>query len=189
MLKYSLACLLLVLALASCRKEPSYPDEPQISFKRVEQYDFDDQGLQIDSIFLVVGFQDGDGNLGLSNDTTSSDTKPPFNTGSPYENNFIIRLLKWQENPNNPGQFEFREFEFPVAGFDLSGRFPRISQDDREEPLEGEIRFGMQFTNEIEEYFAPGDVIKFEVFIYDRDTPVPNKSNVIVSEPITLFEQ
>ncbi|HEY4652121.1 MAG TPA: hypothetical protein VIG72_11945 [Pontibacter sp.] len=191
MLKYSLACLLLVLALASCRKEPNYPKEPQISFKRVERFDHDDLGLQKDSLFLVIGFQDGDGNLGLrplTKDGSDPDSESPFNEGSPYEKNFIVKLLKQVPDPNNPGQLVFEEFRFPEVGFDLSGRFPRISADDREEPLEGEIRLGLEFTNEREDYFAPGDVIKFEVFIYDRQRPVPNKSNVVVSEPVTLFE-
>ncbi|MBB6611963.1 hypothetical protein H7F15_13010 [Pontibacter sp. Tf4] len=191
MLKYGLGCLLLVLALASCRKEPNYPDEPHITFKRVEQFDHDDRGLQIDSLFLVIGFQDGDGNLGLRTIDTENpdpDSQPPFNQGSPYEKNFIVKLLKQVPDPNNPDEYIFEEFQFPVAGFDLSGRFPRISSDDREEPLEGEIRYGLELTNENEDFFAPGDVIKFEVFIYDRETPVPNKSNVVVSEPITLFE-
>jgi hypothetical protein len=186
MLKYGLASLLLLLVFTSCRKEPNYPDEPQISFKRIEKSEHDANGLQIDSIFLVVGFQDGDGNLGLSTDRNSGDFDPPFNQGSPYEHNFKVRLLEQVPDPNNPGEFIFQDFQFPVEGFDLSGRFPRISSDERPEPLEGEIRFGMIFTNEVA--FEPGDVIKFEVYIYDRTLPVPNKSNVIVSDPITLFE-
>lgn len=185
-LKYSLACLLLALALASCRKEPNYPDVPQISFKRIIQTSHDADGLQIDSIFLVVGFQDGDGNLGLSSDDKSEDYSFPFEKGSVYENNFQVKLLQQVPDPNNPSEFIFQEYQFPVEGFNLSGRFPRISTDDREEPLEGEIKFGMQFT---EEFFRPGEVIKFEVFIYDRETPVPNKSNVIESEPVTLFTE
>ncbi|NDK56002.1 hypothetical protein [Pontibacter fetidus] len=186
MLKYSLSCLLLVLTLASCRKEPNYPDEPQISFKRVEQYDHDALGVQKDSLFLVIGFQDGDGNLGLSSDDKSEDYNFPFQKGSPYEKNFIIKVLRARPDPNNPGDPVFEELIFPT-GTDLSGRFPRISNDDRKEPLEGEIKLALEITNENEQYYAVGDVVKFEVFIYDRTTPVPNKSNVVTSEPITLF--
>lgn len=184
MLKYSLVCLLLVVALASCRKEPNYPDEPQISFKRIEQFSHDDENIRKDSVFLVIGFQDGDGNLGLSSAPDSPDKQPPFQSGSVYENNFIVRLLQQVPDPNNPGKLIFVDYPFPVEGFTLSGRFPRISTDEREEPLEGEIRFGMEFT---EEFFRPGEVIKFEVYIYDRNTPVPNKSNVVQSDPVTLF--
>lgn len=185
MLKYSFTCLLLLVVFASCRKEPNYPDEPQISFKRIEQFAHDANNLQIDSIFLVIGFQDGDGNLGLSSDDKSADYNPPFQKGSIYENNFKVRLQKQVPDSNKPGEFTFIDYKFPVEGFDLSGRFPRISSDDRKEPLEGEIRFGMEFT---EEFFVPGEVIRFEVFIYDRETPVPNKSNVIVTDPVTLFK-
>ncbi|WP_162426941.1 hypothetical protein [Pontibacter pudoricolor] len=192
MLKYSLACVVLVLALASCRKEPNYPDEPQISFKRIEQVSHDALGIEKDSLFLIVKFQDGDGNLGLrplvKNPQTDIDSQTPFNEGSIYENNFIIKVLRARPDVNNPGELNFEELQFP-DGLNLNGRFPRISNDDREEPLEGEIRLALEITNENEFYYAVGDIIKFEVFIYDRTTPVPNKSNVIVSEPITLFTE
>lgn len=174
MLKYSLAFVLLVLALSSCRKEPNYPDEPQISFNRIEKFSHVQNGVRIDTLTFVIGYQDGDGNLGLST-TLPEDSAPPFNFGSPYYNNYV---LTFYEQVNG----EWVPFR---GGFTLAQRFPRISNDDREEPLEGEIKFKYAFT---ELDIEPGTVMRFEAYIYDRDTPVPNKSNVVVSEPVTLLE-
>lgn len=186
MLKYSALLLLLVLVLGSCRKEPHYPNTPEIEFKRIEQVHLPEEfGIRRDEISIVIGFRDGDGNLGLSARATA-DTTAPFNEGSQFYNNFVVNLLIRQQNP--AGDYTFVPYEFPVEGFDLSGRFPRISNDERQEPLEGEIKYTMreEFTSDL---FNPGDVIKFEVFIYDRNLPIPNKSNVVMTDEVTLFGQ
>ncbi|WP_439882287.1 hypothetical protein ACSX1A_03800 [Pontibacter sp. MBLB2868] len=194
LLKYSVALLLLTVLLSSCRKEPHYPDAPTIEFKRVEQFHFNNgNNIKRDSIVVVVGYQDGDGNLGLrpidqNPQTTDPDSKAPFDASSDYNNNFITDLyIKKPLFPGSPDS-SFVKFQFPVAGSSFSGRFPRLSNDDREEPLEGEIKYTVNgkngFTSDI---FKPGTIIKFEIFIYDRETPVPNKSNVIETSPIKLF--
>ncbi|MCC9167946.1 hypothetical protein [Pontibacter harenae] len=180
LLKYSATLLLLVLIIASCRKEPEYSEVPEIEFSRVEQYHYERFGVLIDSLHLVIGYRDGDGNLGLSTEQNSSDMQPPFEPGSPYYNNFRVDLFRQNE------QGQFVPYEFPVEGFTLSSRFPRISADDRNEPLEGEIKFKLEFSSDI---FRPGDVIQFHVSILDRTRPVPNISNVAVSRPVTLFTE
>ncbi|MBC5774927.1 hypothetical protein H8S95_12695 [Pontibacter sp. KCTC 32443] len=185
MLKYSFACLLLLLAFTSCREEPNYPDEPQISFKRIEKFSHEPSGVKTDTLTFVIGYQDGDGNLGLRpydsrQEATDPDSQAPFNFGSPYYNNFFLKFYEEIEQPD--GSKEFVPFR---GGFELQQRFPRISSDEREEPLEGEIRFKFAFT-ELE--VNPGTVMRFEAYIYDRTTPVPHKSNVVISEPVTLLE-
>ncbi|MDX5421000.1 MAG: hypothetical protein LPK07_09595 [Hymenobacteraceae bacterium] len=185
LLKYSAALLLPMLVFSSCREEPNYPDEPSIEFRRVEQYHFEEFGIKRDSLILVIGFEDGDGNLGLSR-TDEADKQPPFNPGSPYYNNFITDLYIKRPVPGNPSDSTFVKYQFPVEGFDFSGRFPRLSSDERAETLEGEIRYSLNMTSDI---FRPGDVIKFQIFIYDRTTPIPNKSNIVETTPIKLFTQ
>ena len=186
MLKYSTILLLLLLAFSSCRKEPNFPDEPKIEFRRVEQFHFERNRLKTDSLVLVIHYEDGDGNLGLLPDTASTDWQPPFDRGSPYHKNFITKLYIRVPDDQKPGQFRFVEYQFPVAGFDYSGRFQRLSADERSEPLEGEIKYSFKVESDL---FRPGDVIKFDIFIYDRNRPVPNKSNVITTDEITLFQE
>ncbi|WP_242928362.1 hypothetical protein [Pontibacter vulgaris] len=184
MLKYSAALLLLMLAFSSCRKAPNYPDTPEIEFKRIEKYSYIKDGVPTDTLVFVIGFQDGDGNLGLSA-TSPEDKQAPFNFGSPYYNNFIVKFFRKEQQPD--GSSAFVEYQFPVAGFDKSGRFPRLSTDDRSEPLEGEIRYKMELTQDLP-LFDNGNTLKFEIFIYDRTTPTPNKSNVVLTDEVTLFQ-
>lgn len=186
MLKYGMACLLLLLTLSSCRKEPVYDVVPEIEYRRVEQYHFEEFGVKRDSLVLVVGFKDGDGNLGLSSDTASSDWQAPFNPGSIYHDNFVTTM--YVRVQDGAGGFRFEPYPFPVPGFQFSGRFQRLSADERPEPLEGEIKYTINEITSDLFLLGPGAVIKFDIHIYDRNSPVPNKSNVVTTEEITLFQ-
>lgn len=185
LLKYGAGLSVLALALSSCREEPNYPIEPEIEFKRVEQFHFEEFGIKRDSLVLVVGYQDGDGNLGLSR-TSEEDKQPPFNPGSPYFNNFITELFIKQPVAVGSPDSAFVRYVFPIEGFDFSGRFPRLSSDERIEPLEGDIKYSLNITSDL---FKEGDIIKFNIFIYDRSLPTPNRSNIIETRPIKLFTQ
>jgi len=182
--KYSFGFLLSALLFSSCRKEPQYGDAPEIEFKRIEKYSYIDEGVRHDSLVFVVAYKDGDGNLGLrpyeaNASTTDPDSQPPFEFGSPYHNNFILTFYEGIEQPD--GSLEFEPY---LGGFKLTERFQRISTDEREEPLEGEIKYYYVFT---EDLIDDNTVFKFEAQIFDRETPVPNSSNLTTSEPVVLF--
>lgn len=179
LLKYSTGLLLLVLLVSGCREEPNYPKEPEITFERIDQYTYTKNRITFDSLVLVVNFQDGDGNLGLRRSPTGSsdpDFQPPFDQSSPYFNNFFANLQVKRGNIYVP-------YPFPVESLNLHGRFPRLSLDDKDETLEGEIKYTLtNFSNDI---FDPRDTVRFEIFIYDRAL---NKSNVVYSDDIVLFQ-
>ena len=179
MLKYcAFLVLLLVLTGTSCRKEPNFDLKPQINFEEIQEKIFvDENRIKHHQISIVVYYQDGDGNLGLS-----ADPPAPFNQ-PPYDKNFIVKLLV--KEPQQDGTSEFEEYQFPVAGFDLSGRFPRISADERPEPLEGKIKYTFDITSEFPN--LAGKVAKFDIFIYDRTLPVPLQSNTVTTNEITLL--
>jgi len=181
LVKYSIALLLTVLLFSSCRKEPQYGDAPEIEFKRIEKFSYAVNGVRRDSLVLIIGYRDGDGNLGLNvADINPEDSEAPFNQGSPFYNNFILKFLEGEEGTD--GNITYSPF---LGGFQLEQRFPRISTDDRKEPLEGEIKYTYVAT---ETLIEPGTILKFQVQIFDRQTPVPNASNLAVSEPVVLFE-
>jgi hypothetical protein len=189
MLKYSMASFFVLLALSSCRKEPVYDVVPEIEYKRVEQYYFESNNVKRDSLVLVISFKDGDGNLGLSSAPESPDLQAPFDEGSIYHDNFHTVMYIRVPDPGSPSGFRFDPYPFPIPGFQFTGRFGRLSADDRPEPLEGEIKYSINEINSAE--FArlqPGTVLKFDIYIYDRTTPVPNKSNVVTTEEIVLFQ-
>jgi hypothetical protein len=198
MLKYGTACFLMLLAFSSCRKEPVYDVVPEIEFRRVEQYYFIDnpqetnpaRQLRRDSLVLVVGFKDGDGNLGLSDASLRpEDSNSPFNEGSMYHNNFHTVMYIRVDDPGSSTGYRFEPYPFPIPGFQFTGRFPRLSADERPEPLEGEIKYSINEINSAEfALLRPGTVIKFDIFIYDRTTPVPNRSNTVTTDEIVLFQ-
>ena len=179
LLKYTASLLLLALLVSACREEPNYPEEPHITFDRVDQYTYTKNRITFDSLVLVVDFQDGDGNLGLRRtpiNESDPDFRPPFDQASPYFNNFVANLQIKRGNTYIP-------YPFPVSSLNLNGRFPRLSNDDKPEVLEGEIRYTL--TNFSDDIFDPRDTVRFEIFIYDRAL---NKSNVVYSDDVVLFQ-
>lgn len=177
MLKYGTALVLLALTLTACREEPNYSDIPHIEFDRVEQYTYfipDERRFQ-DTLIVALDFQDGDGNLGLLRSSATGqdsgpDFEPPFDQDSEFYNNFFAEL-----------QFK-RGSNYVDSDVVFSGRFPRLSSDDKNEPLEGEIRYTISnFSSD----FFPTDTVRFEIFIYDRAL---NKSNVVYTSDVVLYQ-
>ncbi len=179
LLKYSAAFLSLLLLASGCREEPSYPDEPEITFNRVDQFTYTKNRIVFDSLVVVVDFQDGDGDLGLRrkpNGDGDPDFKPPFDQASQTFNNFFVNLQVKRGNTYVP-------YPFASEFLNLNGRFPRLAPDDKREVLEGQVKYTLtNFSNDI---FDPRDTVRFEIFIYDRAL---HKSNVVYSNDIVLFQ-
>ena len=179
LLKYSAALFVMALLLCGCREEPNYPDEPAITFDRVDQYTYTKNRITFDSLVLVVDFQDGDGNLGLRRnplDESDPDFQGSFDQSSPYFNNLFVNLEVKRGDTYVP-------YPFASEFLNLNGRFPRLARDDRDEVLEGEIKYTLtNFSNDI---FDPRDTVRFEIFIYDRAL---NKSNSVYSNDVVLFQ-
>ena len=192
LLKYGAALSFMAIAFSSCREEPNYPDAPEIEFERVDVNYTKEFGITTANMTIVVGYQDGNGDLGLrplvtTPGSSDPDSQAPFNAGSPYQNNFIAELFIKKPVQGSPGDSAFVKYQLPVEGFNFSGRFQRLTNDERAEPLEGEIRYTLNSITD--EFFNPGDIIKFQIYIYDRNLPVPNKSNIIETRPIKLTFQ
>ncbi|MCJ8167420.1 hypothetical protein MKJ04_21445 [Pontibacter sp. E15-1] len=179
LLKYSAALLLLPLLMSSCREEPNYPDEPEISFNRVDQFTYTKNRITFDSLVVVVDFQDGDGDLGLrrkSQGEGDPDFKAPFDQSSPFFNNFFVNLQIKRGSRYVP-------FPFSSEFLNFNGRFPRLATDDKSEVLEGQVKYTL--TNFSDDIFDPRDTVRFEIFIYDRAL---HKSNVVYSNDVVLFQ-
>ncbi len=158
--------LMTSLIFSSCYKEPSFGFVPAIEFNdiskdiRIDQY----TGAKKDSIILTVKFQDGDGDLGF-------DTEEIGNIVDRTDFNYVVRLFR-----KDKGTFiEYKPLET------LSGFFPKLKNDDKVGPIEGNLSYRIQ----IETAFWPykKDTVKFEVYIKDR---AGNKSNSTESEPIII---
>ncbi|GAB3813014.1 hypothetical protein [Pontibacter rugosus] len=175
MLKYSTILLVLAIIVGGCRKEPNYSDVPEITFDRVEQFTYLVDKTYQDTLYIVVDFQDGDGNLGLSRGVNGKQEGPdfegPFERGSPYYDNFFANLQIKRGN------------NYISSPLTISGRFPRLSNDDKPETLEGEIKFMIGSFSTL--VYPAGDTIRFEVYLYDRAL---NKSNTVYTDDIVLYQ-
>lgn len=180
-----------LLALASCWKEPIFPDEPTIEFSKINNnVHFDDfKQTLVNEITVGVNFKDGDGNLGLTEaDTTGiferKGTDPA--TGQPlnkFYNNYFIEAFIEKNGEFVPANDEL------VPGFPLvtNGRFLPLSPDGKRQAIEGELRFTFEVLGaNLPLYFQSGDRIKFRVQIVDKSL---NASNTVETDPVQIIFQ
>jgi hypothetical protein len=173
MAKIGIILFFLVMAVVSCRKKESYSVIPEIHYSRFL--------LEVDTAahvarrgILEFTFQDGDGDIGLP----SNYLQPPFNPGSKYYYNLIIKYFEKQH-----GKF----IEVPLLSWNPdSARYDTITFDARipwltpnlgDKAISGTI----QDTLFIDNPLSPYDTIKFTFYIYDRAL---HKSNVDSTPPI-----
>lgn len=153
---------ILLLLLVGCRPESEYPDEPIIEFKSFQASG--DEGV------LIIGFTDGDGDIGLK----ETDIYPPFDTSSFYFNNIF---LTYEEKVNGAW----------VAGTDINGdpivfayRIPYVTPEGQNKALKGEIKVRISPI-----FYNPNsvnsDTVRFHVKIFDRSL---HESNEITTDEI-----
>ncbi|WP_181305442.1 hypothetical protein [Rufibacter sp. XAAS-G3-1] len=182
-LLFGLALVFGSLGLPSCYEEPEFDLTPNLTFRGIEQRTLrNPQNVTYDSLILVTRFQDGDGNLGLSETLYPEDIQPPFNVGGSSFHNMLCNVYK-----KTNGRFE--QIRFQGNPINYNGRFPRVSTIEREEPLEGDIRYSINIFEETRNPNAllrRGDTIRFDVQIMDRSG---NKSPVVTTSEVILFSQ
>jgi hypothetical protein len=186
-----LSMILLTLVVASCT-EPKFPDTPFITFKNIRS----EPRPTKDSLIITITFRDGYGDLGLG----PYDTVAPFDK-EPYSYNYHITAYK-RQGLNDQGSPNFVPVEFPTPGFTFNGRFPVLKPDRQPGPIEGDLHYSIPIefpqdrTNE--NYILPGDTLRFDIFIYDRDDlgasrgenrRTPNKSNEITTGEVLVLKR
>ncbi|GAA4846203.1 hypothetical protein [Algivirga pacifica] len=189
-MKYINALLILLSAIGgvACIGEPEFALEPHIKFKSIARAA---GGPSIDSVFITVEFEDGDGDLGLSNedvgglyaeyivDEVTGDTIP-----NEFYYNYFIKVFKKGEDSI------YQEVAF-LDGQDFNGRYPLLNNSDRARPLQGELTYTLTLfvDNEQQVWNSPiteGDSLQFRVRIADRSL---NLSNEITTEGIKVLSE
>lgn len=169
---------------SSCLKAPDYPVEPVITFESISKTYVPPPvpgATASDTLYFAIGFQDGDGDLGLDD----ADTKvAPFNmpTGGhnnlATSNNYFIQAFKKVNGTFVPF--------YTFGGFpgEYDGRYPRLeaTTDTKPAPLRGTLRYKLRLPLNRTSYTA-GDVMRFEISIMDRTR---HQSNTITTTEIKL---
>jgi hypothetical protein len=165
--------LSLMIVLGSCYRKPDFPNTPFIEFQSIVKNVITDpiSTGKVDSISITIKFQDGDGDLGLN----SEDNSGVFAQNSPYYYNYKVTLLQEIAGVFTPVIF---------TGLSFDGRFPRLEEQGRRNPLEGTLTYSLKFVHALLPPTIPaGTRMKFRVRIYDRAL---NLSNEIETTPVAI---
>lgn len=144
-----------VLPWCGCLPEPNFPDEPLIEF---HSFDLTPAGGRE----LVIGFSDGDGNVGLA----QGDTLAPFCPTCEHHQNLKCEYQEWRDtawveiglNPD-AGQIPFYYRVPPAAP---TGQNPAQS---------GTIAIAMNSWH----LNSPYDSMRFRIQLFDRDLNASNQ--------------
>jgi len=152
----------LFTGLTGCIKKESFSDIPAIDFQNF--FNVFDTGQFAKRGILTISYQDGNGDIGLSD----GDTLSPYQKNGSYYYNLVIIYYEKQK-----GIFKQTNPFFP-----LSARIPLLTPDDPNQPIKGTITDTLTLNPH-----PVYDTIKFGVFIYDRAL---NKSNIVTTPEIIL---
>ncbi|MDO1451342.1 hypothetical protein Q0590_34020 [Rhodocytophaga aerolata] len=182
----SFSFLLLLLTIISCNpiKElihgPTFDLVPKITPKpgRIYPNIIDSQlGNRVDSLILVLHFEDGDGDLGLSSD--DRETNPHFRQYNPdgSENKYWYNYFAKAYRKVN-GQFV--EVIIGAKSVTYSGAFPPLKADGKPGPIEGDLEYSIYYPLKST---PANDTVRFEIQLVDRAL---NESNIILTEPMIV---
>ena len=168
----------LTLGLGSCLKAPSYSTTPEISVDDTSAVlkHFTGGTQPIDSVYITIRFQDGDGDLGLS---ATESTVAPYAYPSRYNNNYFIEPYIQTAN----GSFVSLVSLGRLTAGAYNSRFEHIAttSDNHSAPIKGTLTRVFAFAYRT--LYQPGEVAQFQVSIADRAL---HESNVVITNSVTF---
>lgn len=164
----------LALGFSSCLKEPEYSPTPSISFNdiRVSRAPSVAGSTPLDTIRITINYQDGDGDLGLSEDERKN---PPYDFQSGanrfYYNFFIEPFVR----NSATGKYESLVSKGLAKSGAYNGAFPHPTSttDNKAAPIKGTLTYRPDVFP-LGSPFQPRDSVRFEVTIADRALHVSN---------------
>ena len=163
--KILILIITVLLSGLSCKKIESLPEIPSISFKSFILIDtIDALGNEGKIGELTFDFEDGDGDIGLTQPDSLSVDSTNFNLFFTLFGKIDGEFIEVSEN----------DLETP-----LNYRIPYIEKEGQNKALKGEIQ--VDFIYLLFEY----DTIKYSFFIVDRAL---HKSNVETTPEIAMFQ-
>lgn len=159
--------LLLAIGIAvftGCRKIPKFSETPSIQYKNIRKVTFfsEDQLIDSDSIILGLHFEDGDGDLGFSEEQRSEENI-----------DYFVDVYRQTSGVFSPVIFS--------SGVTFNGHIPLLAPVGKPGPIEGDLFYAMIFNYTTDQ--ASDDTLKFVVKLKDRKG---NFSNTVESEPVII---
>ncbi len=151
-----------ILIFDGCKREQKYSDTPHIEFDSFEitRNQLNPDNLTMgDYLVIKIKFQDGDGDLGIANNDSSSSG-----------DNYILEIFQKQS-----GAFESLFFD--------SGQYPYLSTDNVVGPIDGTLSRTIFIPHSSP--IVPNDTLRFDITILDRAL---NESNTITTPSIIVYK-
>jgi len=148
-----------LLLFSSCLKEEEYPVIPEIEFQTFLTLQ-NEQGIDERGV-LIFSFQDGDGDIGLSDEQTVA----------PYDYNLFIKYFEMQNGILTEVKPTFYN---SITGLydtiNFNSRIPFLTPEGNIKAIKGTVRDTIFIYNPVSQY----DTICFEAYIKDRELHVSN---------------
>ena len=166
-----------ILVYASCRKFEDFPDEPQITYSGFLLENNIETGVTYRGV-LIIDYQDGNGDIGLM----PGDTFPPFNYGSDYYYNLVIKYFELQNGEWEEVHLVYEDVQNQTYDtLTFSARMPVLTPKSGSQSISGFIQDTLFLYNPLSE--KEYDTIKFSVYIIDRAL---NESNIVETPAIIV---
>jgi len=156
--------LLVMVVFSDCKKRPTFPASPEISFLELKKMKVLGSSGYKDSVIISLYFKDGDGDLG---NTTS-------------ENYFTDVYAKLNGEYK---QVVVTDTTTPITYLKKNGRFPSLNPDGRQGPLEGSLNYGVSLDLRFYIKDSSSYTLKFNIYIKDN---AGHSSNTIETPEITV---
>jgi len=169
---------LMTVGFSGCLSAPTYSNTPEISFESISRQRHTINGSIVDSIFITINFQDGDGDLGL---TQAEATVAPYTPRYYGANFYATPFVK-----NSTGKYDSLKTVRPDLFLRKSSYYDRFDHlstttDTKASPLRGTLRRAYAFL--YGSPFLPNQEIRFTVSIFDRAL---HQSNEIETSTILI---
>lgn len=167
---------LLTLGLSGCLKAPEYSTTPEISFESIYLKHDVSTTQPIDSVFITIRFQDGDGDLGLSD----ADLKlPQFTYPSRYSSNFFME--PYVKSGSGFASLASLGRTTKEAYYSPFNRSITSSLNGKSGPIKGSLT--RVYAIAYRTLYQPGEEARFTVSIADR---AMHESNTITTTSIVF---
>jgi hypothetical protein len=166
--------VLLSLGLSGCYKDPKFSTTPIISFKEIKKFSLIGDpnavgGGKKDSVVISIHFQDGNGDLGLTQAELNTD---PWKGKHNFEVNSLVK--------RGSQYVPMTDIQGKVV--DDSGNFFPLNSSEKAGPIEGTLNFSINYSR----LSDAKDTVRFEVRIWDKAL---NASNWIETDPVVVNSQ
>jgi len=156
---FTILIFILLASFWSCSKIEKLPDEPRVEFRSMELFDtIDILGNQAKASRLSFYFEDGDGDLGLNEDTLGTTT----------ESNLFLNLFRKVDN-------EFVKVTSSDPLFPSDYRIPYLETPGQIKILRGTINVTIIYF-----IFEDTDTIYYDFRIQDRSGHESNRDTTCV---------